>query len=385
MKVNRIIYAVLLIGSGVYAWISGERMLYVAFAVLAALPVVSYVLTYFFLSGLKVSQTVPKTVQKNQTGKLTVRLHNTTPMPFGNVAVLVSGEEFAVEVEEKHTAVLRPLRTTYYDIPFQVLYRGQYKIGLDSVSVTDIVGLFRLQRKFNQHVKIIALPRVVDLSSFPLAMNLMTQAHSRFDIRDEDYATISDIRPYIPTDSIKRVHWKLTAKRSEWLVKVFQSNALNQVAMILDSTRLNLEPKELYSLEDRMVEMSLGLAKFCLSKGMPVDFFATEGFKTKTRFLQEFEIIYQAAAGLQFEQKTSLDCLNILSHVLNDATGYVNVVIFAARLDGELYERVINAANNGHYIAVLYFSPRPPDENSEKFCRLLIEGGTPCFRVSDED
>ena len=382
--VNRLLYAAFLLGTGGYAWISGERMLYVTFGVLAALPVISYVLTFFLLRGLQVTQLVPDAIIKNDTGLLTVRLHNTTPMPFGNVNVLVKGEDYAVEIEKEYTITLHPMRTTTSETEFKALYRGHYKIGLSAVSVTDMVGLFRLRRGFNKHVTLTVLPRVIELTDFPLAMNLLTQAHSRFDIRDEDYSTISDIRPYIPTDSIKRVHWKLTAKRNEWLVKIFQSNALNQVAMILDSTRLDLRPQELFALEDRMAEMSIGLAKFCLGKSMPVDFFATEGFKTKARGLPEFEIIYQAVAGLQFEPRPSLDCLNILSHVLNEATGYINAVIFTAKLDGELYERIINAVNNGHYIAVLYFATEFPDRDSEKICKLLTEGAMPCYRVTGE-
>ncbi|MCL2840527.1 MAG: DUF58 domain-containing protein [Defluviitaleaceae bacterium] len=382
MKANRIWYIIFLIGTGVYAWLSGERILYVTFIVLFALPLVSYVLTLVRIRGLRIKQNIPDAVLKNETGQITVTLHNTTPIPFGMAEVVILSDEFAVKINQNHTANLRPLCATLCKVEFKGLYRGQYDIGLASITVMDMIGLFKLRRKFSQVKKITILPNVPDVSDFPLAMNLMTQAHSRYDMRDEDYSTISDIRQYIPTDSIKRVHWKLTAKRHEWLVKVFQSNALNQVSLILDTTRQDLMPKDCLAMEDQMVEMSLSIAKFCLGKGMPVDFHTTEGFKAKTRVLPEFDVIYNAAAELTFEVQPSLDSLNILSHVLNDTTGYVNAVIFTAQLNAELYDRIINAVNNGHHIAVTYFVPKFSNTEYERVYRLIVESGIPSFRVT---
>jgi len=381
LVVNRVVWGALLVASGIYALVSGERILFIAFFVLISLPLVGYLLTVLFLRGLRIQQVVPETIIKNETGTLTVRLHNATPMPFGNIECVFYGDEHVISLLDSQTVFLAPFRSIVQEVPFVAKYRGRHLLGLGAVTAIDIGGLFKVKRKIKKMVEIIVLPEVVDMSAFPLSMNLMTQAHSRFDIRDEDYATISDIRPYIPTDSIKRVHWKLTAKRSEWLVKIFQSNALNRVCLILDSTQLSLRPREKYALEDRMVGMTLGLARFCLSKGMPIDFFVTEGFKVDARASAEFDAIYHATGDLYFDPSPPLDVLSIFSHMLNEATGYVNVVIITGRLTAELYEKMLNASNNGHYIAVLYFATSTPDYDSERICKLLQEGGAPCYRV----
>jgi len=232
---------------------------------------------------------------------------------------------------------------------------------------------------------ITALPGVADMSHFPIANNLLTQAQSRHDIRDEDYATISDIRPYLPTDSIKRVHWKLTAKRNEWLVKNFQSNALHQVTLIVDTKSMGQDYQEQVIMEDSMIDISLGLARHCLRRGMPVDFMAGGGHKTTGRAPVDFDVIYNTASSIRFEENPILSPGAILGQCLNDAAGYVNAIILTARLDAHLYERIANALNSGHYVAVVYFAPRTPSDDTEKIFRLLEEGGSHSYRVNIED
>jgi uncharacterized protein (DUF58 family) len=364
------------------AWFSGERILYLTLVLLVALPVVSYVMTFLLLRGLKVFRNQPDSIVKNATGKLTVQLHNRAFLPLGNAEVSIRADEHAMSVLDYDAVTVNPFGKNTLEIPFVADFRGFFEFGLESVMVTDITGLFKLRRKFSSDNGILVLPAVSDLTNFPLTMNLMTQATSRYDIRDEDSSTISDIRQYLPTDSIKRVHWKLTAKRNEWLVKTFQSNALNRVSIIFDAARLPLHPREVYALEDHMIEDALGLAKFCLNRGMPVDFVTTDGRKSAAKSPAEFEIIYQAGAVLEFTQETALDCTAVLSRELSEATGYVNGVILTARLDGALYERILNAANNGHYIAIMYFDTPEPQQESEDIFKLLQEGTTPCFRVA---
>jgi uncharacterized protein (DUF58 family) len=384
MVSNRCVYASVHAVLLVSAWIYGERLLYIALIVFSAMPVVSFITAFVLLRVLMVSQTIPDTVVKNDTGVITLRFRNPAPVFFGNIQCVFHTDDFAVETEEGTTLWLKTLETATQEIPFRVKYRGIFQVGIKSVQAVDMMGLFRLKRRFYKKTEIHVLPRIVDMSGFPLAMNVLTEAHSRYDIKDEDYATISDIRPYLPTDSIKRVHWKLTAKRNEWLVKNFQSNVLNKVTVIFDSLRLHLRYKEQIILEDRIIETAMGLARFCLRKGMPVNFMTGEGHTVSCQNAAMFETVYTIGSHLIFKEKPPYNPQSMLTQCLNDAAGYVNALILTPRLDGSLYERIVNGMNNGHYIAVLYFPTTIKDPDSEEIFQLLSEGGAPCFRVTEE-
>jgi len=385
LGVNRARYFVVWAIIGGSAWLYGERMLYVALAVLTALPILSYIIATVGIMTLKISQHLPESILKEEYGNLVVDIENPTRLPFGTVRFLFYGDDFAVQMQGAILTRLGFRKPTRQQIPFQINYRGEYEMGIKSIQIMDLTGLFRLTRQINMPVNMLSLPRIKDMNKFPIASNLLTQTTSRFDIRDEDYATISDIRPYLPTDSIKRVHWKLTAKRNEWLVKNFQSNALHQVTIILDTKRMAVDYKEQIATEDRIVEHFLGLADFCLKKGMPVEYTSGEGHKITGRHPGDFENMYYSVSRLHFEDDPLGSPYSILSQALNDTTGYINAIILTPRLDAALYERMVNAQHNGHNIAVIYFALTPPDKGSEEVYSLLEEGGNVCFKVTDDD
>jgi len=379
---NRILYLLVVIAVLVFAWISGERIAYISAIVLVALPIVSLVVTLAMLAGLRVWQEIPKTVVKNQQAHIKIGFKNYSILPFSKVECTFITNKHAIETEDVKGVELKAFSRSAIKIPFKAIYRGHFQIGLKSIVVTDFVGLVTLRRNYRKKQKLIALPQVVDLTSSPLTMNLLAEASSPFDIKDEDYATISDVRPYVPTDSIKRVHWKLTAKRNEWMVKQFQSNGLNSVDIVVDSKRLpmSVDDTEMYQLEDKIVESAISLARFCLNKGMPVDFHSTGGGKTHASTAAFFDTIYAVAGDMIFEEKPPLSPVSVLSRLLNDAAGSVNAVIFTSQLDVELYERVVNATNRGNFVAVIYIAPSTASEEAERIFSLLTNGGLPCYK-----
>jgi uncharacterized protein (DUF58 family) len=379
--VNRFTWITIFLAACVGAWVTGERILYLAAAVFFALPILSYIITAFaLLIGLRVFRSQPAAISKKSEGILSVRIHNNTPLPLGNVAVLVNADENAITVLEYQTVQVRPFGRCELEIPFEIEFRGHYNFGLAAVTVSDFTGLFRLRRRYDAAKMITALPHVADVSHLPLTMNMMTQASSRHDVRDEDYSTISDVRQYLPTDSIKRVHWKLTAKRNEWLVKNFQSNALSAVSVILDISRAPVPLREAYAIEDGMVEHALGIAKFCLNRGMPVDFVTSDGQKVCAKKPADFEIIFETASGVSFVSDEESNCYGVLSQTISEAGGYANAVVITPSLTPALYERIMKAKSSGSSTTVLYF---PTQGASDEIFTLLAEGGIACFKQID--
>jgi len=381
---NRIMYTLTLLVIFSFAWVSGERLLYVSLALFVILPIISLLVTFLLFMGLTVKQTFPEIVVKNSPAELLIEITNDTPMPFGNVECFLYSDELAIESEQHANVLVKAFKYATLTIPFKTHYRGYFQFGLKSVTCTDMMGLFRIKKKMHQKTFITSMPRILDLQSFPIVANLMSQAQSRYDMKDEDYSTISDVRQYQQADSIKRVHWKLTAKRNEWLVKVFQSNALNSVTMIMDNHRYEDRKKDMYQVEDHMVEMTLALSRLCIKRGMPVDFYATNGARVSAKSMNEFELIYKSCGTLQFELAPPLNPLAILTHTLNEATGYVNAILLTARLDAALLDKVLNAVHNGHYIAVCYFTKNMKDYDSEDIYKQLADCNVPVFKITDK-
>ena len=383
--INTTAYTFFSVAAAASAWFSGERVLYVAAAALFLLPALSYTITFAMLRGLRVKQIVPRTLVKEEMATLKVRLHNITPIPFSAVECIFYADEYAIGMDELEPITLGPLSPTVLEARVMAYYRGEYELGVQAIKVKDISGFFTLTRKFNKKTMATAYPKIVSFSDISLAKGLLSQAHSRFDIADEDYATISDIRPYVPTDSIKRVHWKLTAKRNEWLVKVFQANARSQVTMILDTLQIQGDALSKLSFEDSIIENAISMVKFCLESGMPVDFMVTDGTESKMRHPQEFNALYKHSAKIKFEATTKLTPLAILTKTLNDAVGFVNATIFTSKISNELSEKIVTAAGKGHYIVMIYFATgdNAQDAESLKQYKLLQQSNIDCYVVEE--
>ena len=381
---NKILYIIIVLSVFIAAWILGERILYLSLFVTIALPVLSYLISLILIRSLVIKQSIPTLVVKENPTKLVVNIINNTIVPFGIINCSFFTDNFAVKLPESETYNILPSRSIREEIDFTISYRGQYKIGIKEIIATDMTGLFTIKRQLKDAVEVTVMPKIVEISHLPLATNIMSESSSRYDMKDEDYAIISDIRQYQQGDSIKRVHWKLTAKRNEWLVKIFQSNALNKINFIFDNKKLWIRYKETVMLEDRMVETAIGMGRFCLMKGMPVDFFSGGGDKASSRGVGEFMTVYDILGNLIYDETPRLSPWSILGQLLNEALGYINIIIFTARLDDTLYDRIMTASANGHYIAVIYFNTVFPDEESEKIYRLLKLGSVSCWRISNE-
>jgi len=364
-------WAAIFLGVGALAWFSGMRVFYLAAAVLLGLPVLSYAISKVALKiGVRISCNCPPAVTKNQPAKLTAAIHNRTPLPFSAARILILADEDAIYLDENEPFYVPPFGRVLIEIPFEVEFCGHFSLGPGAISISDMTGLTRLKKIFHHRGEITSLPLVADVSSFPIAANLTMQESSTPSARHEDFMDVSDIRRYVPTDSIKRVHWKLTAKRSEWLVKNFQAGALNKITIILDLARPKLPTRESYALTDAIVENALGLAKFCLSRNMPIEFIAGE--KTVANSIGEFQTIYDAASALRI-MEDGANCAALLNHAISD--GSVNAVIFTPNITPQLFECAAKAKTVGHSVSVMYFHTQdaPPGTHPQASSRNRVQ------------
>jgi hypothetical protein len=368
-------------------WSYGGAMVYFTLYTLILLPVLSISITYFALQGLQITQfTENVELLKDESSQYTVVIHNRTPLMHSNIECQFIDDHFAVEANRSFTTVYaRPFMKETHQIDFRVRYRGYYRLGLSRLLVTDLLGLFTLKRRLNDTIALTVWPRLMDISHFPLARNILSQSNSNFEIREEDYAVVSDVRKYEPTDPLKRVHWKLTAKKNEWMVKNFQTNALNRVTLLTDSFRFSDVYEDALILEDKIIETSVAVLDFCLRNGMPVEWYVRMDVHREAANRGQFEALYRMAAELTFDGlPENASVLPMLNKCINEYSGYINAVLSTVTLNAALYERIINAEHMGHSISVLYFTLGKRDTGAEEIYKNLRNSGINCFKITPE-
>jgi uncharacterized protein (DUF58 family) len=133
-----------------------------------------------------------------------------------------------------HTISLGPYEGIHWDYEIECGRRGFYFFGPAQISSGDIFGLFRQDQKNDTIDRLIIYPRVVDLPELGFPGKEPFGEQKAAQRMFEDPSRTIGVREYHPEDSMKRVHWKATARQGELQVKVYEPTITQQLIVFLN-------------------------------------------------------------------------------------------------------------------------------------------------------
>ncbi|WP_336024391.1 DUF58 domain-containing protein [Halobellus salinisoli] len=215
-------YAVLGVAIGAFAAgaLFGPRTLD-AVVLPAAVALLAGVVQVWRTQPPEFQRRLPSPDEPGTIGTVEVHLSASRPYPITVRDRLPSGIESETGGSES-TAVVDA--TTDGDaITYEIVRRrrGRHEIGPASVVVTDVLGLLRRTYEIDVRDTVAVYPSV---RSLPEAIRgeLTTVARTRRPGGRDEFDTL---REYVSGDSLRDVHWKSSAKRSELVVREFASDA----------------------------------------------------------------------------------------------------------------------------------------------------------------
>lgn len=115
-------------------------------------------------------------------------------------------------------------------------HRGHYSIGPTELRSGDLFGLFGTVRRDSRSPHgVTVYPRIVPLEGWELpAAKPMGDILARNMLID-DPSRPRSVREYRPGDPMKRIDWKLSAKRDDLTVRTFDQSVSNDVVVMLES------------------------------------------------------------------------------------------------------------------------------------------------------
>jgi len=124
----------------------------------------------------------------------------------------------------------------------KALRRGRYELQDVTAVLEDPFGLARTDVALDAASTILVYPRLVELdrlfsgigTSLPEGRRLLMRQTSGFDLHS--------VRDYQQGESLRRVHWRSTAKRSRLMVKELEDAPRDEVAVVLDA-RMGTKPR----------------------------------------------------------------------------------------------------------------------------------------------
>lgn len=149
--------------------------------------------------------------------------------------------------------------------------RGYYELGDIDITVTDVFGFYSFTKKLTNEISLLVYPEPINLSSFQV---IISQRPGQLDVDNsifKDKNKINDLRGYRDGDSVKSIHWKLSAKRDNLIIKEYDNPGDNKVIIFIDNNLRLFKDDVNRRLEDKVADAALSLVNYFLKQNISLN------------------------------------------------------------------------------------------------------------------
>jgi uncharacterized protein (DUF58 family) len=115
------------------------------------------------------------------------------------------------------------------------LPRGRYAFEESVAVIEDPLGLERVEQPLAAPAALLVYPRLVELQRLFSESGKRSQDGRRLLLRRPSGFDLHSVREYEHGDSLRKVHWRSTARRAQLMVKELEDAPRDEVAVVLDA------------------------------------------------------------------------------------------------------------------------------------------------------
>ncbi len=155
--------------------------------------------------------------------------------------------------------------------PVRCQQRGAFVFGPTYIRSGDLFGFFRREMKFDKLDYLLVYPRLVPLEKLGIASRQLFG-----DIRlkrhlFQDPVLTAGVRDYVSGDSLKRIHWKSTARLGRLQTKVYEPTTTVDISLFLDVRTLRAPLwGSIYQLQELGIIAAASISQYALKEGFNV-------------------------------------------------------------------------------------------------------------------
>lgn len=304
---NLIAWPVLLLLSVIFTQALHNTITYAFLYAVLAMPLVS--LVYVIAAMLSVrSMAAAQSAEavKNFPLNYYIRVSNKSILPFPMVSaefiLPAGGAGKSTALREKFS--LMPLSSYKKSETVSFSCKGQYAVGVESISVYDLFGFFRVVISPGSIVSITVLPQtglnpaMPDFVSYGDASVNLTKGNG-------DLTELSEISEYKPQDPKKSIHWKISFKMDQLMSRKYLDGVDISVRLICNTQpRLPFDKDRPFANEyaaDMAADVAASLLYKCVSEGAAANILFPD--------IREKGGVYQKAVLSDGEFDQALRCL----------------------------------------------------------------------------
>ena len=251
-------------------------------------------------------------------------------------------------------------------------HRGVFEAGVIRIYAADLFGLVTLSRKSGMKlVKVDVAPRVP--AALPMELKGGDIGPETISRAAEDTASPSDVRKWQDGDPLKKVHWKLTARRREVMVRVYEESARPDTLIIPDLTEISAMRDQALAIEDCVCEACAGAAKAQLEAGYPVIMPLTS--KTPSEISGQFpaDIAAFVDALMRVKFDSPYEYEQVLTLMMRRMSRTGGAVVVTPHLTSRIADMTARMQRSGVRTKVVWVSDTRLDQSLEMMERLRME------------
>lgn len=230
----RLRYGILLIAAGIlYIFYYGYTSWFL-FTLVLLLPLCTFVL--FWISSHRCQIQISTTHHPSQSEGISLRLtvHSQSFFPACWISMLIQiSNRFAPEDQKREVHMGTSMTSQTLTIPLVAEHIGIYTLRFSPCFAYDLLGIFRRSLSCPKSQSVLVLPNPND-AAIAMPETIPTEDGEGGALTKTGTDDFSGVRPYQPQDSPSRIHWKISVRTDEWMVKETSASLQAKSALYCD-------------------------------------------------------------------------------------------------------------------------------------------------------
>jgi uncharacterized protein (DUF58 family) len=340
----------LLLGAATYvvAWLFGAKALYPVATGLVLAPLAATAWVRLAAGPLQLRRRAGKGALlegEDVWVRLDVRPESRVPAPS-----LVVTERIA-KLGSQETALRRAGGVYLGTYVLEAVPRGRYVVEEVRAAIDDPFGLARAEVELDARGSLLVYPRLVALDRLFSESGAHAQDGRRLLLRRPSGFDLHSVREYEQGESLRKVHWKTTARRGQLMVKELEDAPRDEIAVILDADASAVVGESF----DVQVRAAGSILRAHAAHGRQA-VLAVNSAARPTARVASLEGDWLAAMGVlaAAEPDGSRPVVELLARESGPASRAFETVVVTARLSGALATRLVQRALSGQGVSVVW-------------------------------
>lgn len=265
---NKLLYLVILISLFFFFILYIDNISLMIFILSIVFPLIQYFILLKISKNISANLKIENiTISKNTESKIIVNITNRSVFPISCATATLKITNTLTGEVQMLTTMLPVSADNEQGIKFSVSYAhcGKIIITLKKIKIYDYIKLFSKTRFLNVSQEIIVVPSLIPVApDMKTALTGISENDKFSKVKSgDDCSEIFNIKEYTYGDKINRIHWNLTTKHDNLMVKEYSLPISSKILILFEFCIESDSETEFYKT-DASIETAMALSNFMI-------------------------------------------------------------------------------------------------------------------------